>query len=108
MKKKGNLLMENKNYAISIENLTKKFKKQVAVNNVNIQVNHGKIHGFIGPNGSGKTTTIKSLIGSIIPTSGKLMINGFDSTLPSAKKSLGYIPENARFPKHLSAYKYLT
>ncbi|WP_342263739.1 hypothetical protein [Spiroplasma endosymbiont of Clivina fossor] len=43
--------MENNNYAISISGLTKRFKKQVAVNNITIKVKSGKIHGFIGPNG---------------------------------------------------------
>ncbi|WP_215826755.1 ABC transporter ATP-binding protein [Spiroplasma endosymbiont of 'Nebria riversi'] len=100
--------MENNNYAISISGLTKRFKKQVAVNNITIKVKSGKIHGFIGPNGSGKTTTIKCLIGSIIPNSGEIQIDGKDATLSVAKEVLGYIPENARFPMHLSTYKYLT
>ncbi|WP_339024140.1 ATP-binding cassette domain-containing protein [Spiroplasma endosymbiont of Agriotes lineatus] len=102
--------MENNNYEISISGLTKKFKKQVDINNITIKVNSGEIRGFIGPNGSGKTTTIKCLISSIIPNSGEIQIDGKDKMLhcKAAKEVLGYIPENARFPTHLSTYKCLT
>ncbi|UZQ29180.1 MAG: ATP-binding cassette domain-containing protein [Spiroplasma phoeniceum] len=70
MKTKKSNFTPNPDLAIEINGLTKKFKKFVAVNDVNINVAKGKIQGFIGPNGSGKTTTIKSLVGAIIPTSG--------------------------------------
>lgn len=53
-----------------------------------MNVAKGKIHGFIGPNGSGKTTTIKSLVGAIIPTSGNFSINGLKANSSAAKKLL--------------------
>lgn len=94
-------------YAIYIKDFTKKFKKFKAVDNATIKVKKGTIHGFIGPNGSGKTTTIKSLISAIVPTSGELLIYGQDSWTVAAKKHVGYIPEAARFPRKISAYDYL-
>lgn len=99
--------MAQAEYAIEIRNFTKQFKSFIAVNDITMLVNKGKIHGFIGSNGSGKTTTIKSLIGAIIPKSGELKIHGLKSSSVEAKKQLGYIPENARFPKHLNTYQYL-
>ncbi|MBE4704082.1 ABC transporter ATP-binding protein [Spiroplasma platyhelix] len=98
---------EYADYAIYIKDFTKKFKKFVAVDNATIKVKKGTIHGFIGPNGSGKTTTIKCLISAMIPTSGQLLVHGQDSWTVAAKKHIGYIPEAARFPKRISTYDYL-
>ncbi|WP_161565705.1 ABC transporter ATP-binding protein [Mycoplasma sp. ATU-Cv-508] len=94
-------------FAISIENLTKKFKHFTAVKEVSIQVSRGAIHGFIGPNGAGKTTTIKCLISAMIPTKGRLLIQGLKADQVEAKKLVGYIPESARFPKRISTLDYL-
>ncbi|WP_425380444.1 ABC transporter ATP-binding protein [Spiroplasma endosymbiont of Stenodema calcarata] len=107
MKTKKNDFKPNPNLAIEISEFTKRFKKFVAVDNIDMKVASGKIHGFIGPNGSGKTTTIKSLIGAIIPTNGYFGIDGLKANSSDAKKIIGYIPENARFPKHLNVYQYL-
>lgn len=98
---------EYADYAIYIKDFTKRFKKFKAVDEATIKVKKGTIHGFIGPNGSGKTTTIKCLISAMVPTSGELLIYGQDSWTVAAKKHVGYIPEAARFPRKISAYDYL-
>lgn len=67
--------MEN---AIEIKNLTKIFDKFVAVNNVSFSVKKGDVFGFLGPNGSGKTTVIRMIMGLITPTSGTGKVLGFD------------------------------
>ncbi|MBY9014005.1 MAG: ATP-binding cassette domain-containing protein, partial [Candidatus Lokiarchaeota archaeon] len=59
---------------LKIENLNKKFKHFVAVNNVNLEVNKGETVGFIGPNGAGKTTTIKLIAKILQPSSGNILI----------------------------------
>lgn len=105
--KEKKINQEYADYAIYIKDFTKKFKKFKAVDNVTIKVKKGTIHGFIGPNGSGKTTTIKCLISAMVPTSGELLIHGQDSWTVAAKKHVGYIPEAARFPRKISAYDYL-
>jgi len=94
-------------YAILIKDVTKKFKKFTAVKAATIKVNPGTIHGFIGPNGSGKTTTIKCLINAMNPTTGEILVFGHPAITVKAKKHLGYIPESARFPKRTSTEKYL-
>ena len=59
---------------VKIDNLSKKFKKFVAVNSINLEVNKGEIVGFVGPNGAGKTTTIKLIAKLLRPTSGNILI----------------------------------
>lgn len=64
--------------AVIAENLTKRFGDFVAVDHINLQVARGEIFGFLGPNGSGKTTTIRMLLGLIPPTEGKAYVLGYD------------------------------
>ena len=93
--------------AISVQNYTKKFKKFVAVKDINMEVGQGKIHGFIGPNGSGKTTIIKTLIGAYVYKNGLIKIHSFKAGTVKANSIIGYIPERASFPSHLNCVQYL-
>ena len=61
---------------ITIENLTKRFGNQIAVNNLFLKIPAGKIYGFIGANGAGKTTTMKMMVGLLKPDSGTVRYNG--------------------------------
>lgn len=63
---------------VRTHNLSKKFKKAVAVNNVELQVEAGDVFGLLGPNGAGKTTLIRMLLGLITPSSGRVEVFGFD------------------------------
>lgn len=92
---------------ITVLNYTKKFKKFTANKDVSFSVRKGVIHGFIGPNGSGKTTTIKSLIGAYTVEEGKMLINQYEAGSIKAKKLIGYIPEKNPFPSNLTCEKYL-
>ncbi len=62
-----------------VDELTRKFGDFVAVDRVSFEVNEGEIVGYLGPNGSGKTTTIRMLLGLLAPTSGEALVLGFDS-----------------------------
>ncbi|XQP54889.1 MAG: ABC transporter ATP-binding protein [Mycoplasmoidaceae bacterium] len=92
-----------------VENLYKRYprKKSPAINNITFNVYPGQFHAFIGANGAGKTTAIKSIIGAYARWSGTVLIDGKKNTSIDAKRSLGYIPENARFPQRMSCYSYL-
>ena len=68
---------------ISVENLTRRFGDFVAVDHINFEVEAGEVVGYLGPNGSGKTTTIRMLLGLLRPTSGKATVLGHDSFLES-------------------------
>ncbi len=75
------------------ESLTKNYGGLIALNNVNLSVDSGKIIGLLGPNGSGKTTLIKIINGLLTPTSGKVYIDGKEPGIET-KKVISYLPDN--------------
>jgi len=81
--------------AIEIMNLTKKFDKFFAVNNVSFNVKKGDVFGFLGPNGSGKTTVIRMIMGLIAPTSGIGRVLGYDITKENEniRQHIGYMSQ---------------
>lgn len=94
---------------IEIKNLSKRFKKLVAVNNLNLNVYKGDVFGFLGPNGAGKSTTIRMLLTLIKPTSGSIKI--FNKDLEQNRieilSKVGAIVEKPDFYLYLTAYKNL-
>jgi ABC-2 type transport system ATP-binding protein len=89
---------------ISTSRLTKAFRDLVAVNDLNLQVTRGDVFGFLGPNGSGKTTTIRMLLGLIRPTAGRAILFGMDNAyqLPAILQRIGAIVETPVFYPYLS------
>ncbi|HUE36447.1 MAG TPA: ATP-binding cassette domain-containing protein, partial [Candidatus Acidoferrum sp.] len=81
---------------ISIEQLTKRFGAQTAVDALSLEIPAGQIVGFLGPNGAGKSTTLKMLTGMIEPTSGSATICGFDLRRDpiEVKRRIGFVPES--------------
>ena len=94
---------------IRIEHLTKKFGSFIAVDDLNIEVKGGEFYGFLGPNGAGKTTTIKIMTGLFTPSSGSIVINGFDIQRSpiEAKMSTGYIPDQPFLYEKLTGREFL-
>lgn len=76
------------------ENLSKRYGSILALNNVNLTLESGKIVGLLGPNGSGKTTLIKILNGLLTPTSGTILVDGNAPGVES-KKAVAYLPDNS-------------
>jgi ABC-2 type transport system ATP-binding protein len=94
---------------IVIENLTKKFGNQKAVNNISLKVATGEILGFLGPNGAGKTTTMKIITSYIAADEGKVFIDGksiYDDP-HETKKHIGYLPENNPLYLEMPVIDYL-
>lgn len=81
--------------AIQIQSLTKKFGNIVAVNNLNLEVNEGEIFGLVGPDGAGKTTTMRMLCSLLMPDSGTAKIGGYDVITQSEEiiRQIGYMPQ---------------
>ena len=77
---------------ITLNNVTKTFGKLTAVNALSLKVPQGSIYGFIGPNGSGKTTTLRMIMNIFFPDSGEILVFG-DKLKGSATDRIGYMPE---------------
>lgn len=96
-------------FSISIEKISKVYKKKKVVNEVSFHVNQGEIVGLLGPNGAGKTTSFYSTVGLIKPSEGKIYCNGQDVTkLPMyqrARFGIGYLPQESSIFTHLSVEK---
>ena len=89
----------SKEYAISIQNLTKNYGKVRGVTNLSLNVEKGDIFGFLGPNGAGKSTTIRSLLGLIQFQEGRASVLGMDVKKNKSEvlKKVGYMPSEAMF-----------
>lgn len=79
-------------YSLEVKNLTKKFEKVVAVDNVSFEVPDGSIFGLIGRNGAGKTTTIRMMMGIYLPDNGEIVLRGV-KVGQEFKNKVGYLPE---------------
>ncbi len=95
--------------AIEVEGLTKSFDGRVVVRNLTMQVRRGQIYGFLGPNGSGKTTTIRMLCGLLTPDSGRGTCLGFDIATQSdeIKRHVGYMTQRFSLYDDLSVRENL-
>ncbi len=92
--------------AIEITHVTKRFGAQTAVNDVSLTVPEGAIYGFIGPNGSGKTTTIRMIMNILLPDTGEVSVFGRHSS-SSARDDVGYLPEERGLYKRMQVRRLL-
>jgi len=94
---------------IQVENLTKKFKDFIAVDNISFTVEKGEIFGFLGPNGAGKSTTIRILTTLLRPTSGQVKVAGFDVAKEAdrVRQYIGLVAEKIILYNHLTALENL-
>jgi len=95
---------------IIVENLTKQYGPQKAVDDISFKVNTGEILGFLGPNGAGKTTTMKIITCFMAPTSGDVKVNdvSIHSNQEEIKKRIGYLPENNPLYYDMPVLEYLS
>ena len=95
---------------IEVKNVTKKYGKVVAVDNINFKINDGEIIGLLGPNGAGKSTTMNMITGYIEPTEGTIVIDGYDiSKKPrKAKREIGYMPEGVPLYTDMTVKEFVT
>jgi len=92
---------------IEVQNLTKKFKDFVAVDNISFFIKKGEIFAFLGPNGAGKTTTIRMLTTLLHPTNGKISLNGNDPVREQDKvrRSFGIVFQDPSLDEELTAFE---
>ena len=100
-------------YAIETFSLTKIFSdwwgrdKVYAVEDLNLRIRYNEVFGLLGPNGSGKTTTLKMLLGLLYPTKGKAIILGGDGSNPKINARIGFLPEESYLYRYLNARETL-
>ena len=94
---------------IEVKNLTKRYGKHLAVDDLSLTVEKGQIYGFLGPNGAGKSTTMNIMTGYLGATSGEILINGHDILREpqEAKKCIGYLPEQLPLYMEMTVWEYL-
>ena len=95
--------------SIVVENLTKLYGEQKAVDNISFEVKTGEVVGFLGPNGAGKSTTMRMITCYMAPTSGKIFLEGLevDKHPLEIKKKIGYLPENNPLYLDMAIIDYL-
>lgn len=100
--------MESKT-VLKVQDLCKNYSGKEILKNISFEVNEGDVFGFLGPNGSGKTTTIRSVLGLIKKNSGQVIINNYDMDKDFIKgiKEVGAVVETPRFHEYLSGYDNL-
>jgi ABC-2 type transport system ATP-binding protein len=98
---------------IETEGLVKHYRRRWsgevirAVDGISLQVQPGVAFGLLGPNGSGKTTFVKTLLTAVHPTMGRVSLFGRDHQEPESRRSIGYLPENHRFPTYNTGWQML-
>ena len=95
--------------AIQVSKLTKRFKDFVAVDDVSFDIERGETFALLGPNGSGKTTTLKCLVGLTLPTAGRITVNGLDvgRHARAAKQFMSFLPQRVGFSDQLTGREVL-
>lgn len=95
---------------IEVKNVSKKYGDFYAVRNINFNIKDGEIVGFLGRNGAGKTTTMNMLTGFIEPTSGDIIINGYDVDIKpkKVKELIGYMPEGVPLYSDLTVKEFVS
>lgn len=90
--------------AVTVNHLTRRFGKFIAVDNISFEVAKGEIFGFLGPNGAGKSTTIRMLCGILAPTTGKAEVAGYDIAKEpeQVKQNIGYMSQKFSLYEDLS------
>lgn len=94
---------------IDFQGLTKSYGGFEAVKPLTMQVRRGEVFGFLGPNGAGKTTTIRMLMGILVPSAGRVLVDGLDCQLDAAevKRHVGYLPDIPTYYDYLRGREIL-
>lgn len=98
--------MNDTGYAVRLERVSKRFGKHTAVSDLDLEIPRGSIYGLLGPNGSGKTTSIRMIMGILHPDEGQVRLFGSDPDR-TRRESVGYLPEERGVYKKMKVLEYL-
>jgi len=90
---------------IRYEELTKRYRDHLAVDRLSLRIEPGEVVALLGPNGSGKTTTLKAAAGLLAPTAGRVLVGGAAPSRPDARAILSYLPQKVAFPESLTGWE---
>jgi len=99
------VVIKKRSAVVQVEHFTKRFGRFTAADDVSFEVNKGEVFALLGPNGSGKTTTMKAIVGLNLPTEGRILVRGIDvNRQPKhARSFMSYLPQRVVFPENLTA-----
>ena len=94
---------------VTVENLSRYYQKNCAIDQLSFSLQPGEVLGFLGPNGAGKSTTMQVISGNLAPSEGSVRINGFDiiESPRQAKQQIGYLPEHPPIYREATVDEYL-
>ncbi len=102
-------MVSNRESAVKLRGVAKRYSDIIAVDYIDLDVRDGEIFGLLGPNGSGKTTTLKMILGLVKPDSGSINVLGINAEEEpvEVKRQVGYVPESPRLYEFLTGIEYL-
>ena len=92
---------------VRVESASKSFGRKKALDGVSLEVRRGQVVGLIGPSGCGKTTLVSLVVGSAVPTSGRVLLGGEEAPYPAMRRKLGYMPQDAALYEGVTARENL-
>src|SRR5438045_4920166 len=94
---------------ITLDHVTKSYGTKTAVEDLSLDIAPGELFAFLGPNGAGKTTTIKMMCGLLFPSSGRVLLGGYDVQRQGdrARPLLSYVPDQPYLYEHLTGREFL-
>ncbi len=102
-------MVSSRESAVKLRGVAKRYSDIIAVDHIDLDVEDGEIFGLLGPNGSGKTTTLKMILGLVKPDAGSINVLGINSEEEpvEVKRRVGYVPESPRLYEFLTGLEYL-
>src|ERR1044071_9890118 len=93
--------------AIEVSDLTVYYCDKNVLERLSFRVGRGELFGFLGPNGAGKSSTIKALLGLLLPQSGRITVDGLPASDPRSRRKVGFMPEEATYYRFLTPVEIL-
>ena len=95
-------------FPIDLQDVGVSYRGRAVLQGLDLKVRAGEISGFIGPNGAGKTTTIKAILGLVVPSRGRVLLNGLPPSDARSRRTVGFLPEETTYYRYLNSEEILS